>query len=728
MQAKPPQRPQPERAHTEGQTPAQYRHNHNPGDYTPEVSPLDQFIYRGRMLKKELQHGERGAQPRAQQRAHSARTDPIGEDEDLAGHSLEPVELRMPRFSTITNDSLGDRDSMYSNDRDSSIMGGFSFGFNGGVTAPPAVQSALKTPQQEFTDGRNSVRPVLSHSQMDEEVRHVLQPQIVRSESGHARESVTPILSSVDDEFAPHSKDHLHDVYKPRQKGGMGGPRVDRRPSPGPHLRAHPPAGRGRGHPRVKSQQPPPREKNPLVRQASAGDQRPQPPRTEPAYTGRQYLPYRQNSGASNTSAPSPTSYVSPSESGRVPPPAGNSTGLQPVRQGSETSPGGYVAYNRQGSGDSLEVGPGIQRNSPSPQPQHMLMITGNRTASPDSTHSMMMSSPPNPWTMERSPSASSDVNSICSVGGTKMNKSLNFSRPLSSRPSMDSQHRPFVEVPSNLQDYETPMSPLSASDVPYEEGGTQSYVYTKFDLPRGREVGRDSAVFQESHPEIVALQQQKIENCKQPANIRAQPPTLLQAPPRLAPAVSPPGSPGTPGLPLHFPFPENHSLVPHKPANTPISPPPKPPRVHVTLAANLTLDEHLEKGISMHENGSLQESTYHLRCAAHGGHPTGMLLYALACRHGWGMRANQKEGVNWLKKVTQLASDEVADDENGITNSPFLEKQGRRAQFALSIYELGVSHLNGWGTEMDKGLALNCFEIAGSEFFLCGYRFGRGD
>jgi TPR repeat protein len=36
------------------------------------------------------------------------------------------------------------------------------------------------------------------------------------------------------------------------------------------------------------------------------------------------------------------------------------------------------------------------------------------------------------------------------------------------------------------------------------------------------------------------------------------------------------------------------------------------------------------------------------------------------------------------------------------------------RAQFALSVYELGVSHLNGWGIEQDKTLALRCFETAG--------------
>ncbi|KAI5809330.1 hypothetical protein BZA77DRAFT_231599, partial [Pyronema omphalodes] len=132
------------------------------------------------------------------------------------------------------------------------------------------------------------------------------------------------------------------------------------------------------------------------------------------------------------------------------------------------------------------------------------------------------------------------------------------------------------------------------------------------------------------------------------------------------------------------------------------------------TPTAALDPEEHLRIGLDLHESGSLQESTYHLRCAAHGGDATGMLMYALACRHGWGMRPNQKEGVMWLKKVTQLASsDEASVLKNPAAGNPGEVKQ-HRARFALSIYELGVSHLNGWGTEMDKGLALNCFEIAG--------------
>ncbi|EHK15762.1 uncharacterized protein TRIVIDRAFT_38220 [Trichoderma virens Gv29-8] len=134
--------------------------------------------------------------------------------------------------------------------------------------------------------------------------------------------------------------------------------------------------------------------------------------------------------------------------------------------------------------------------------------------------------------------------------------------------------------------------------------------------------------------------------------------------------------------------------------------------------AAEMTAEEHLAKGIECHENGSLNESTYHLRHAARLNHPTAMLLYALACRHGWGMKPNQKEGVQWLRKAADMASGEVAEDEGMAKEGKRIniaENKTHKAQFALSIYELGVSHMNGWGIEQDKALALRCFEIAGT-------------
>jgi len=132
-----------------------------------------------------------------------------------------------------------------------------------------------------------------------------------------------------------------------------------------------------------------------------------------------------------------------------------------------------------------------------------------------------------------------------------------------------------------------------------------------------------------------------------------------------------------------------------------------------------MTAEEHLAKGIDCHEKGSFNESTYHLRHAALMDNPTAMLLYALACRHGWGMRSNQEEGVQWLKKAAEHASIEIADDEGLAKDGKPVDNinsRTRKAQFALSIYELGVSHLNGWGIQQDKTLALRCFEIAGSK------------
>ena len=91
------------------------------------------------------------------------------------------------------------------------------------------------------------------------------------------------------------------------------------------------------------------------------------------------------------------------------------------------------------------------------------------------------------------------------------------------------------------------------------------------------------------------------------------------------------------------------------------------------------------------------------------------MLLYALACRHGWGMRPNQKEGVMWLRKAMDCASIEMTNDVDDSSAADYEGRKTRRAQFALSVYELGVSHMKGWGIEQDKALALRCFEIASS-------------
>jgi TPR repeat protein len=94
------------------------------------------------------------------------------------------------------------------------------------------------------------------------------------------------------------------------------------------------------------------------------------------------------------------------------------------------------------------------------------------------------------------------------------------------------------------------------------------------------------------------------------------------------------------------------------------------------------------------------------------------MLLYALACRHGWGMRPNPAEAVTWLQKAVDSAQLEVAEDETTASQgkpSDAMDRAAHKAQFALGVYELGMSYMKGWGVQQDRALGLRCFEVAGT-------------
>ncbi|KAJ5592302.1 hypothetical protein N7537_009206 [Penicillium hordei] len=304
------------------------------------------------------------------------------------------------------------------------------------------------------------------------------------------------------------------------------------------------------------------------------------------------------------------------------------------------------------------------------------------------------------------------------------------------------------------------------------------SYVYAKYALPRGRFLSRDSVVFaglqtphfeweeplfektpprhSEEPPRMTRTPSptahRQFEHSPKPHSMHEVPASKPQTPmpmPKFqpeSPPQSPPQSEPQPQLqPQLQPQTPKSQRFPQPPPvpDSPVEPAPRPsaestrqtindkdetvssadsastmrPKTAAAqvTASGLTADDHVAKGIECHERGSLSESTYHLRVAAKQDHPTGMLLYALACRHGWGMRSNEKEGVRWLRKAVDSVGLEMLADPDGPGASKAKELQkAYRAQFALSIYELGVSYLNGWGIEQDKSLALRCFEIAG--------------
>ncbi|KAH8884530.1 hypothetical protein GQ53DRAFT_786223 [Thozetella sp. PMI_491] len=366
----------------------------------------------------------------------------------------------------------------------------------------------------------------------------------------------------------------------------------------------------------------------------------------------------------------------------------------------------------------------------------------------------------------QRSPSISSEASGL-------PRPSFNFSRPLSraGTPSLDP---PVRQASSDSQASfiladEAACTPISMNGEGFPDGlpedgsaAAPSYIYSKFSLPRGKVLQRNSVIFADSHP--AAQSQWEQQPFVPPSN--AQPFAMGgQAPP------SPPTRPASAGSrifeePIPRPSLERSKLSTEvlRPAQQPSPDPSRPsteesrqsedvPRgrpltspVHDAMKSktalsintsdsastikahsqhstaptmhDISLEEHVSKAVALHEKGSLNESTYHLRHAARQGHPTGMLLYALACRHGWGMRPNQREGVEWLRKAVESASIEIADEEEHAKEGKSIdraEQKTRKAQLALSVYELGVSHMNGWGIVQDKALALRCFEIAGS-------------
>ncbi|KAK6604391.1 hypothetical protein H4I95_06294 [Botrytis cinerea] len=387
---------------------------------------------------------------------------------------------------------------------------------------------------------------------------------------------------------------------------------------------------------------------------------------------------------------------------GRSPSDAPSRPSQDSMRQRALRGPDGSLAVGGYGPRALAPPRAPFAQRAPSARSMSMESSDDDHSLSHDSPQrklsstSAMSSTPNSPSfnsSVPRSPSVSSDY----SVDHTHLPRpAFNFSRPISRSSNHPMEDKPMIpsrqassdSQPSFILTDDTAHTPVSMHSEGFPDhnllgdGAAPSYVYSTFNLPR--EPG--------SEPTTLAERGRSLTD---PSHL----PSPFDAPPTLHKdkAKKDNRAPSIASSNTTIKARSQHSLAP---------------------SAEMSGEEHVAKAIEYHEDGSLTKSTYHLRLAARQNHPTGMLLYALACRHGWGMRPNQREGVAWLRKAADSASLEVADDEDTAKDGKavdVLERKTRKAQFALSIYELGVSHMNGWGIEQDKVLALRCFEIAGS-------------
>ncbi|KAF2013186.1 hypothetical protein BU24DRAFT_231852 [Aaosphaeria arxii CBS 175.79] len=325
-----------------------------------------------------------------------------------------------------------------------------------------------------------------------------------------------------------------------------------------------------------------------------------------------------------------------------------------------------------------------------------------------------------------RSPSLSSEY----STGGSQLPRpAFNFSRPRSSvsKPSLDvrstsdtipsrqASDESAMMRPSMEQSFELPRrqnsgesgignyandvvhTPVSMTSEDFRRStdysnNTTSYTYSKFSLPRGRKLDRQSIGIED----FLNSQIKWDDSSAKKANAR-------------------PPSPESPPRSFEQERARNASLDRAAPSLTSSN---STIRAKADGTADVTAQEHCDKAIELHEAGEFMKSTYHFRLAARAGLPEAMFWYGLACRHGWGMRENKSEAVQWLRRAVDSGHLEVADDEDQTKHgqpTDFVKRKQHRAQYAVAIYELGKCYMNGWGAAQDKSLALRCYEIAGN-------------
>ncbi|RPB27204.1 hypothetical protein L211DRAFT_846737 [Terfezia boudieri ATCC MYA-4762] len=748
-------------------TPALYRSTTAPttpslgystGDIPPELSPLDELAIRGRMLRKQLGNdGSLGLNPQTVHRS-------LRQPNRSPGPPVSGPGFLERSFSVDSQQHTGGR------------VGGFGIQF----TSPNEQDRPVSSYPRFSTAGS-----IVSYRDSNASALTITPESIKSPESEQP-----PNLSGFD--FGPgstqldnNSGSGNRDATSPTDKRGdyFGGFKKGEVPAPPvrhdsglelPESERETIQEERAGGPRTGAVLSAARDTS-----ASPGSNRSrQPPNaTYQAYNPKIHAPQRQQSkdGLCGLRIPPPRNDSWDSGRGRSPlpspiPPLGN-VNANDSRNDVPNSILPLLDTIRASSPENVEDDPSNLNFPLSPSQSASSPKVGEDNY--DWLHDFQNSSGP---TTPRPPSAGSQK-SFQTIGGTRVaQKPINFSRPmLSARPSVDiSVATDYLRSP-NPNEHTPLQTPISRAEEPIgtaetHDDGIPSYTYTRFYLPRGRILDRNSLILlddpqlpdggsqqQQRQPPPPQIQQQQPHRPQhqneqplrkqsytaytpsspikpisrstsspapgsrpqQPSSDyvsqilrqqtaqtqRAQRPTISTSTAPRSPHLGPPGS-VSPNLSRS----SGADLQPPKMVR------PNPSKENTAPTAALTPDEHVTLGIERHEKGSLQESAYHLRHAANASHPTGMLLYALSLRHGWGMKANPQEAIVWLKKVIQAVGGDPADSEMGAgaLAGDFLEKQGRKAQYALSIYELGMCHLNGWGTGVDKAYALKCFEMAG--------------
>lgn len=169
--------------------------------------------------------------------------------------------------------------------------------------------------------------------------------------------------------------------------------------------------------------------------------------------------------------------------------------------------------------------------------------------------------------------------------------------------------------------------------------------------------------------------------------------------------------------------------------------PKPLPPPVDLAQAPPIPVEtvdptDPLAIAIFYHEINRLDIAAYYFSVSAARGHPMGLVMYAIALRHGWGLAQSETEAVRLLQRAADMALLDMDIVNNkysrgslqstlsGPNSSPPLSslagmdtRQRTKTlitnELVMAIFELAICFKQGWGVKKSKSTAAYYLNLA---------------
>ena len=168
-----------------------------------------------------------------------------------------------------------------------------------------------------------------------------------------------------------------------------------------------------------------------------------------------------------------------------------------------------------------------------------------------------------------------------------------------------------------------------------------------------------------------------------------------------------------------------------------PLLPPPNLAQAPPIPVESVDPTDPLAIAIYYHEINQLDIAAYYFSVSAARGHPMGLVMYAIALRHGWGLQQNEPEAVRLLQRAADLALLDMDLVNNKYSKGslqstlsspsasppPFsslanMDTRQRTKtlitnELVMAIFELAICFKQGWGVKKSKTTAAYYLNLA---------------